>query len=1417
MAGNSRDVTLTLSVDTLGKEGVDQLRQSLATLTEEGGKASPEFQRFADEIDRLGQQTQAVQSFRQLAAATEELRTKQADVSATALQIKERLDAVRLATEAARDKQREATQALNAGQVAYIEAGTALRVLKTEYDAAGKKSAQYRSDLQTLTQEQGRLNAELVSLRQAQSEATAATTVAEAAQRKLEGQYQRSEAQVQRTTGALSAQESALSTAAEAARALGLTTDDMAEAETRLLRSFEQTETAIQAHTAAVKAAKAAAAEEQWQQEAAAAVEAAEAAQRLARETEVLAATQRELAAQRAFEKQAQEAQKLREAAQYVREFEQALQEAEQQQRAMAAASTEEQWRQEAFAIVEAAEAAQRLARETEVLAATQRELAAQRAFEKQAQEAQKLREAAQYVRELEAAIEAVERPAREAAAAFQTLGRQSVQDLERQIVEVRTAMERVAETSRATGTSLTGAFAAGEAKIAALQREIRELTGTLTLADKASALFKNSLGQITAGNLLADAIGAIVERVKEMGRAFISSIVQLDQMRRGLNAIYKDAGTTAAQIEFLRSTTNSVGVSFGGLSKEFVKFSAAMTGAKVPLAESNALFAAMTRASAALGLGAEETSGALNALGQMASKGVVSMEELRQQLGDRLPGAFGLVAKGLGITEAQLVKLVESGQLAARDVFPALTQALQSLGNESDGLVPTWERLKGLFTLTAQNAGDAGVYVLLTGVLKILGGTVSALALGLSVLLEGIFLVGAGVTALAARLTGDAKAFDFFSEQVEKATGRLTEQANAFNGMLDPQRQYAAGQAQVAIALDATATASVAAANAATGAAKALELKALAAKLAADGVYSLSAQMVQFDTAAAAVLVTLGKEIEASEKLARAAKEEGDTLVALAKLKGDQKAIADASVIAAERYAAALATVAEKQQAETEILELQLTQLAANAQARGLSADATKTQREALENKIRVSRAETEQSRQAAEAARQNTLAQKLNAEAYRDNSARVEEYRKAMIAATAALQQYETLFVKGAATAEQVAAARERATAAQARYTDAMKDSIVKIDALNKLEQANTNIKTAGLDVRQRALLQQAEAARASGDYTRAIYFEIEAKRIEIQLTKISAEAKKAEADATVKAAQAQLELLKTTDPLNEAKRIELETTIANAKAKAIEAGASVSVIRALESEVMALHKKTNASNANTSATNANTAASNANADATNRRSDAWEKIMMQYTLAADYTKRQIELLNEEAEATERAAEAKRKYWSMDKEGFSVDANGKRIEQTVQTQQSLYNEAKNAGLTASQAKGLADRFKPDRNGFFNNTEFWRAVNDLKQQNDLQAEQLAKLQEKQAAMPPAPAPAPRPEPAPARTPGAPVPEAARGAAPPTAGGAVSGSKTINLQINGAQTTPVNVVSETDAQALNSFMRRVESAKGVAL
>jgi len=42
-----------------------------------------------------------------------------------------------------------------------------------------------------------------------------------------------------------------------------------------------------------------------------------------------------------------------------------------------------------------------------------------------------------------------------------------------------------------------------------------------------------------------------------------------------------------------------------------------------------------------------------------MASKGVVSMEELRGQLGEALPGALQAAASGMGVTTVDLIKLV--------------------------------------------------------------------------------------------------------------------------------------------------------------------------------------------------------------------------------------------------------------------------------------------------------------------------------------------------------------------------------------------------------------------------------------------------------------------------------------------------------------------------------------------------------------------------------------------------------------------------------------------------------------------------------------------------------------------------------------------------------------------------------------
>ena len=86
-----------------------------------------------------------------------------------------------------------------------------------------------------------------------------------------------------------------------------------------------------------------------------------------------------------------------------------------------------------------------------------------------------------------------------------------------------------------------------------------------------------------------------------------------------------------------------------------------------------------MASAGAALALSQDDMQGAFLALGQMISKGKVQAEELRGQLGERLPGAFQLAAKAMGMTTAELDKFMADGKLTAEDLLPKLAKPLQA------------------------------------------------------------------------------------------------------------------------------------------------------------------------------------------------------------------------------------------------------------------------------------------------------------------------------------------------------------------------------------------------------------------------------------------------------------------------------------------------------------------------------------------------------------------------------------------------------------------------------------------------------------------------------------------------------------------------------------------------------------------
>ena len=101
-------------------------------------------------------------------------------------------------------------------------------------------------------------------------------------------------------------------------------------------------------------------------------------------------------------------------------------------------------------------------------------------------------------------------------------------------------------------------------------------------------------------------------------------------------------------------------------------------------------------------------------ALQQMSGKGVISMEELRQQLGEAIPTAMKAMAVGTNMSMAELTKAVSKGTVEAGG---AIDRMLAILRVEDQGaslkMMDTWvgqiERLKTSWMLFSNDVGQSG------------------------------------------------------------------------------------------------------------------------------------------------------------------------------------------------------------------------------------------------------------------------------------------------------------------------------------------------------------------------------------------------------------------------------------------------------------------------------------------------------------------------------------------------------------------------------------------------------------------------------------------------------------------------------------------------------------------------------------
>ena len=204
------------------------------------------------------------------------------------------------------------------------------------------------------------------------------------------------------------------------------------------------------------------------------------------------------------------------------------------------------------------------------------------------------------------------------------------------------------------------------EAKIGDFKRNTdkvqRQMKNTERAVATSTKQMKNSFREMKSFAANAFSVFAVVE----LGKQSFNTAKKVQNMELAMEAAFKTAGAARQEIQFLRDATNRLGVNTLDTANAYAKYAVAAKGAGLSTAEIRKSFEQLVGGMRVFGLTSAESVGALKALEQIASKGRLSMEELRLQLGDRLPGVMKIAADSMGVTTEKLLEMIEAGLVPA-------------------------------------------------------------------------------------------------------------------------------------------------------------------------------------------------------------------------------------------------------------------------------------------------------------------------------------------------------------------------------------------------------------------------------------------------------------------------------------------------------------------------------------------------------------------------------------------------------------------------------------------------------------------------------------------------------------------------------------------------------------------------------
>lgn len=223
-----------------------------------------------------------------------------------------------------------------------------------------------------------------------------------------------------------------------------------------------------------------------------------------------------------------------------------------------------------------------------------------------------------------------------------------------------------------------------GESKVEKASRAVGRLEKRVDKVGSSSVVAGTKMSKMgdrgvsAFSRLRSHAVGFLsVLAITSATMSSLNAAAEMEGIKKAIS--FASAGDGAKNLEFLNQTVDALGLNLKSSADGFKKWLGGVQGTSLEGQKARDVFYSVAEASTAMGLSGEQSNGVFLALSQMASKGKIQAEELRGQLGERLPGAFNIASRAMGMSTSELDKMMASGKLMAEDFLPKFAKELHT------------------------------------------------------------------------------------------------------------------------------------------------------------------------------------------------------------------------------------------------------------------------------------------------------------------------------------------------------------------------------------------------------------------------------------------------------------------------------------------------------------------------------------------------------------------------------------------------------------------------------------------------------------------------------------------------------------------------------------------------------------------